>query len=125
MECADAADRRPRVEGKVMVSRSALLATYWVIARGGGATRRARPTGSSRSWAGGATVLAATSPRSKDGRRRLCLCISAANDDAGKLILILPSDRIELTLFRLLLLPSSKSLSTSLLISSRSSCHTS
>lgn len=41
-KCADDAERRPSVDGRIIVSASALDSMYWVMARGAGEIRRLR-----------------------------------------------------------------------------------
>jgi hypothetical protein len=49
-KCAEDAERRPSVDGRRIVSGSALDSTYWVMARGAGEIRRLRGQFDRRRW---------------------------------------------------------------------------
>jgi hypothetical protein len=55
-KCAEAAERRPSVDGRRIVSGSALDSTYWVTARGAGEIRRLRGQFDRRRWGSSASV---------------------------------------------------------------------
>ena len=55
-KCAEDAERRPRVDGRRIVSGSALDSTYWVTARGAGEIRRLRGQFDKRRWGSSESV---------------------------------------------------------------------
>ena len=64
---AEDAERKPSVEGRRIVSGSALDSTYWVIARGAGEMRRLRDQFDRRRWGSSWSVDSALIlPRSED-----------------------------------------------------------